>query len=59
MGTVMLYRGDLVFEGRMRTVASADGKYRALTQNRLLTLRIQVLSGSSPWIHLGDRGGSP
>jgi len=59
MGIVMLYRDDLAFEGRMRTVASADEKYWALTQNRLLTLRIQVLSGSSPWTRLRDRGGEP
>jgi len=58
MGIVMLYRDDLAFEGRMRTVANADEKYWALTQNRLLTLRIQVLSGSSPWTRRSDRGGA-
>ena len=60
MGIVMLYRGDLAFEGRIRTVASASGNYSALTQNRLLTSRIQVQSGrSSPWIRWSDRGNSP
>ena len=58
MGIVMLYRDDLAFEGRMWTVASADGKYWALMQNRLLMLRIQVLSGSSPWTRRSDRGGA-
>jgi len=56
MGIVMLYRGDLAFEGRIRTVASASGKHLTLTQYRLLTFRILVLSGrSSPWIQWSDR----
>jgi len=60
MEIVMLYRGDLAFEGRIRTVASASGDYSALTQSRFLTLRIQVLSGSnSPWIRWSDRWNSP